>query len=229
VQTCALPILVSGLGLAVLGRLGGLLSKLIGLTVRLLELGRLAVLALLPVVAVLCVLAVLAVLTLGAGKGRLGHGTRLLAHLHGLLARLGDLVQLLVVGLDGLLVRLGRRVQPPLLQPMVMLLGHVQVLSGQLLQVAPGRLRCFGGAPHALDGHGLAVLEAFAGRQHVKRMDHGVAALAALVQGVAGIAAARLPQALPALTGALPALRTALPTLGEALPALAAALPSLPR
>src|SRR5690606_16617212 len=124
-----------------------------------------------------------------------------LRHLHGLLARLGDLVELLVVHLDGLLVRLGRGVQPPLLQPPVVLLGHVQMLPGQLLQEASRRLGRLGGAPHALDGHGLALLEALPGCQHVD----GVLALAGHT-GLAALARGTHERTLPSLPRGLPRL-----------------------
>src|SRR5690606_27428940 len=181
------------------GSVGALLFVLVRLAVLLLAPLVLAVLALvhrlvLPVLLSVLLPVLLSELGLSIGSRRSGGVIGLAGRQDGrgllgdLLAGLRDLVQLLVVGLDGLRVGLGRSVQPPLLQPPVILLGHVQVLAGQLLQEAPGRLRRLGGAPHALNGHGFALFEAFPGRENV--------------DGVGALLAGRIA-ALPAKIGVL--------------------------
>src|SRR5690606_22958105 len=58
-----------------------------------------------------------------------------------LLPGLDQLPDLLAVLVDGRGVGLGRRVGAVALQPVVLFLGHAQVLAGQLVQVGPHRLR----------------------------------------------------------------------------------------
>lgn len=126
-----------------------------------------------------------------------------------LLSCLGDLPQLLGVLADGLLICLGRRVDPSVLEPPVMLIRHLQVFAGQLIENVSGRLRRLRSTPYGSDSHPLALFEALTGREDVDALAPALSGLSGRSQGAGvGVAAVRRRGLkLPKLLGLKASLR----------------------